>query len=74
MESFLFSLSLSPLVWLIAPAPRDGDYANAIEVPRAIALIDGAGRGRRRSRVGRQGLLTPRREAVTLTLQGQQWI
>ena len=25
-------------------APREDDYANAIEVPRAIALIDGGGR------------------------------
>ena len=38
-QSGVFSLCLANC------APRDGDYANAIEVPRAIALIDGGDDG-----------------------------
>ena len=62
-QSGVFSLCLANC------APRDGDYANAIEVPRAIALIDGGDDGRdveREGRLVRQGLLNPRR-AVTRT-------
>ena len=63
----VFFLSLSCLA-NCAPG-TDGDYANAIEVPRAIALIDGGGD------VGRhEGLLTPRRAVTLRTLPGQPWI